>query len=91
MKLTIYGKEMCEWCDKAKEICHQYGFEFDYYAIDDRFEGEANFASLKQRALDENLSIKTVPAIWHMNNFIGGYNELMSYIENTREYGQGGF
>jgi glutaredoxin len=50
-----------------------------------------NFATLKERATKENLTIKTVPVIWHNNKFIGGYNELMSYIENTREYGQGGF
>jgi glutaredoxin len=91
MNFTIYGKEMCEYCDKAKEICHQYGFTFDYHPVDDRFVGEGNFAALKERATKENLTIKTVPVIWHNNKFIGGYNELMSYIENTREYGQGGF
>lgn len=91
MTFTIYGKEMCEWCDKAKELCHQYNLEFDYYPIDDRFEGEANFTALKERATEENLTIKTVPQIWHGNIHIGGFNELASYIENTREYGQGGF
>ena len=89
--MIIYGKEMCEFCDKAKEMCHQYGIAFKYYPVDDRFEGEKNLTALKERAVSENLSIKTVPAIWHHDKFIGGYNELMSYIENTREYGQGGF
>jgi len=89
--MIIYGKEMCEFCDKAKEICHQYGISFKYYSIDDRFDGKVYFDKLKARALKEDLTIKTVPAIWHHDKFIGGYNELMSYIENTREYGQGGF
>ena len=89
--MVIYGKEMCEFCDKAKEICHQYGITFKYYPIDDRFEGKVNLDRLKSIAIKENLTIKTVPAIWHHDKFIGGYNELMSYIENTREYGQGGF
>ena len=89
--MLIYGKEMCEFCDKAKEVCHQYGIQFKYYSIDDRFDGQVYFDKLKARALKEKLTIKTVPVIWHNNKFIGGYNELMSYIENTREYGQGGF
>jgi glutaredoxin len=89
--MIIYGKEMCEFCDKAKEMCRQYGIAFEYYPVDDRFEGEKNLATLKERAVNEKISIRTVPAIWHRDKFIGGYNELMSYIENTREYGQGGF
>lgn len=82
---------MCDWCDKTKVICEQYGFTYTYLDIDDRFAGEENFSALKQLAEDQKLTIKTVPAIWHNENFIGGYNELMTYIENTREYGQGGF
>ena len=91
MKFIIYGKEMCEWCDKAKELCHQYGLKFEYYSVDDRFDGEANLAALKEKAGAESITIKTVPAIWHHGKFIGGFNELGAYIENTREFGQGGF
>jgi glutaredoxin len=89
--MEIYGKEMCEWCDKAKELCHQYSIKFNYYNIDDRFDGKNNMASLKEKAISDNLTIKTVPAIWHYDKFIGGFNELIQYIENTKEYGQGGF
>ena len=46
--MVIYGKEMCEFCDKAKEMCHQYGITFKYYPIDDRFEGK-EFVSIWQR------------------------------------------
>ena len=89
--MVIYGKDMCEYCDKAKELCHQYGIEFEYYSVDDRFDGVNNLSKLKQILVKENRTIKTVPAIWHHNKFIGGFNELGSYIENTREFGQGGF
>ena len=90
-KFQIYGKEMCEYCDKAKELCSQYSLEFDYYSVDDRFEGKANLDALKEKASIDNLNIRTVPAIWHNGKFIGGFNELGTYIENTREFGQGGF
>jgi len=89
--MVIYGKEMCEWCDKAKELCRQYGIVFEYRPIDDRFVGEANFNILKEQVKADNLNVKTVPAIWHHNKYIGGYTELNIYIENTREYGQGDF
>jgi glutaredoxin len=89
--MIIYGKEMCEFCDKAKEICRQYEIEFEYHSVDDRFDGVKNMSVLKNKLIKENRMVKTVPVIWHHNKFIGGYNELMSYIENTREYGQGGF
>ena len=89
--MVIYGKDMCEYCDKAKELCHQYGIEFEYYSVDDRFDGVNNLSKLKQILVKENRTIKTVPAIWHHSKFIGGFNELGSYIENTREFGQGGF
>jgi len=89
--MIIFGKEMCEFCDKAKEICRQYEIEFEYYSVDDRFDGINNMSKLKDKLIKENRMVKTVPVIWHHNKFIGGYNELMSYIENTREYGQGGF
>lgn len=91
MSFIIYGKEMCDWCDKAKELCHQYGLNYEYRAVDDRFDGEANLADLREKASAESITIKTVPAIWHNGKFIGGFDELGTYIENTREFGQGGF
>jgi len=86
--IVIYGKEMCEYCDKAKEICHQYGIEFKYFPVDDRFEGVKNMSNLKDRLLKEKHVVNTVPVIWAYDKFVGGFNELMSYIENTREFGQ---
>ena len=85
--MIIYGKEMCEYCDKAKEICRQYEIEFEYHSVDDRFSGEARLAELKERLLSEGKSIKTVPVIWDRNHWIGGYNELMTYIEQTGRHG----
>lgn len=85
--MIIYGKEMCEYCDKAKEVCRQYGIEFKYFPVDDRFVGEANLLDLKEQLIKENRTVKTVPVIWDRKRFIGGYNELMDYIESTGRYG----
>ena len=89
--IEIFGKEMCDWCDKAREMCEQYGVKYSYYPLDDRFEGESHMAGLKERVEEQSLTIKTVPAIWQGGVYIGGFNELAKYFENTREYGQEGF
>ena len=86
--IVIYGKEMCEYCDKAKEMCRQYGIEFEYFPVDDRFEGAKNMSDLKNKLMLENQIVSTVPVIWAWDKFVGGYDALMHYIENTREFGQ---
>jgi hypothetical protein len=34
---------------------------------------------------------ETVPQIWWHDNYIGGYNEFATEIENTRNFGQDSF
>ena len=48
---------------------------------------EANLADLKEQLIKENRTVNTVPVIWDRKRFIGGYNELMDYIESTGRYG----
>ena len=91
MSVVIFGKDTCSWCDRAVEVCNQYGLEYTYKSLDDRFTGEAFKGELRELALRESLTINTVPQIWWNGKYVGGYSQLISAIENTREYGQGGF
>lgn len=91
MSVVIFGKDFCNWCDRAVEVCNQYGLEYTYKSLDDRFTGEAFKTELKELALKESITVNTVPQIWWNGKYIGGYNDLINSIENTREYGQGGF
>ena len=91
MGVVIFGKDTCSWCDRSVEVCNQYGLEYTYKSLDDRFTGEAFKKELRELALRESLTINTVPQIWWNGKYIGGYSQLISAIENTREYGQGGF
>lgn len=84
--ISIYGKNNCSYCQKAKDICKQYMLEFTYYSIDEQPELFSKFVEMFPEA-------KTVPQIlWH-NEPIGGYTELVSQIENLGlgNYGQGEF
>lgn len=89
MSVVIFGKDTCNWCDRAVELAYQYGLEVTYKSLDDRFVGEQYVNELKQLAESQSLTIKTVPQIWWNGKYIGGFNEFASEIENTRNYGDG--
>ena len=81
--VTIYGQESCIYCIKAKELCESLGLSYQYKTVNDK------------EVLAEMLEIapgsKTVPQIVWNGKHIGGYTELVTEIENTREFGQGSF
>lgn len=83
--ITIFGKDDCVWCDRAQEVCRQYNLDFTYKSLDDRFDGQTHTDELKAVYPEA----KTVPVIFWANNYIGGYNELVTEIENTRSFGDG--
>lgn len=89
--IKIYGREMCNFCDRAMMVCEQYGLEYTYKNVDDRFEGATYMAELKALAEEQNLTFKTVPQIWMHGKYVGGYNELLSELENGNigNFGQG--
>ena len=91
--VTIFGKDTCNWCDRAKELCEQHGINYEYKSLDDRFEGNAYLLELKQLAEEHSLTIKTVPQIWWNNKYIGGFDQLATEIENNNigNFGQGAF
>lgn len=89
MSIVIYGRDACDWCDRALELCHQHSLDVTYKSLDDRFSGDTNRAELFSLAEQQNLNIKTVPQIWWNGNYIGGFNDLATEIENTRNFGDG--
>ena len=91
--VTIYGKDACPWCDRARELCEQYNILYDYKSVDDRFEGPAYLLELKHLAQESGLTFKTVPQIWWNNKYIGGFDQLAEAVENNNvgNFGQGSF
>lgn len=84
MTVEIYGTSTCNWCDRAQELCVQYGLDYVYKCLDDRFDGEQFMREFTERLP----GVKRVPQIFWNDKYIGGFNELVSEIENTRNYGQ---
>ena len=83
--IEIYGTSTCNWCDRAQEACAQYGLDYTYKSLDDRFSGEEYMKELKEKVPDA----KTVPQVFWAGKHIGGFNELITEIDNTRSFGDG--
>lgn len=78
--INIYGTATCSFCLRAKKLCERMGLEYEYKDI-----GYEKYKSELDGLLTEGY--KTVPQIFRYKNYIGGYNELASELENT----SGGF
>ena len=76
MKIVIYTQDLCEFCDSAKK-------EFEkrsWYYIVHNVKHEDN----KKALLELLPNAKTVPQIWIDDEYIGGYYELMTWIEDGK-------
>ena len=71
--ITIYGKPACKYCTQAKDLLHSLGVDFKYINL-----MEDDDAMKKVRA-DK---FKSVPAIYHGNEIIGGFDELKIWTQN---------
>lgn len=82
--IEIYGTPTCGFCRRAKLLAERYKLEYEYKDItESEWDNELN-----ERYDGE---VKTVPQIYWNNKYIGGYNELVNEIENTRFFGQDSF
>lgn len=84
MAIEIYGKSTCVWCDRARQVCEQNSLDYQYKELDDRFDGEKWTTEFRTRLPQA----KTVPQIFWHGKYVGGYNDLIREIENTRNFGQ---
>lgn len=73
MKVEIYGRPGCAFCDLAKELCERTGVAYDYKIV-----GE----SVSREQLEEMVGspVRSVPQIFVTTNgfseYVGGFNEL---------------
>ncbi len=77
--VKIWGKKRCIYCIQAKELCEQFGVEYDYEEIItiDQLEG-----LIEQYSIPFN----TVPQIFWDDEYIGGYEEFFRKVasENAK-------
>ena len=70
-RTIVYGKDDCPYCAKAKEELELRGIPFDYINL---------MESGKTAAEVTGRKVKTVPQIYVTGNYVGGYDELMAFL-----------
>lgn len=79
--IHIWGKPACPSCTKAKALCEQRGYQYEYLEMGRDFTREA--------VLEEFPSARTFPQIVVGGQKVGGYEQFLKYIEDTGYTGTG--
>lgn len=74
--IKIYGTPTCTYCAKAKTTLDNNNTPYEYYTI-----GQDVAKSEVLDMIPEGW--KTVPIIFIDNKFIGGYDNMVQYLEET--------
>lgn len=84
--ITIYGKNNCSYCTKAKNLCEEYQLTYEYKNVDENLD-------FLYEVLERKKYMKTFPQIWWDDKYIGGYADMTIELENLGigNYGQGAF
>ena len=74
--IIIYGKTQCPYCDMAKQLCEQKGFEYEYKQLGTDFDRDEMLSTFP--------GARTFPQIIIDGEKIGGYDALQRYENNSR-------
>jgi glutaredoxin 1 len=76
-RYTIFGRPDCGYCVRAKQLLEQNELEMRW--IDIQAEG------ISKADLEKTIGkpVETVPQIFHGKTHIGGYTELVKYIQEV--------
>ena len=74
--IKIYGKPQCPFCDRAKALCEQKGYEYTYKQLDVDFTREELFEKFP--------NARTFPQITAHGEYVGGFTELQTWSEGYR-------
>jgi glutaredoxin 3 len=81
MKVIVWSKYHCPFCDQAKSLLSQRGVNFEERKIGDGW--------TKEELIEAIPTARTVPQIVINDSVIGGFTELRKYIEETGFTGTG--
>ena len=66
--IVIYGKTQCPYCDMAKQLCEQKGFEYEYKQLGTDFDRDEMLSTFP--------GARTFPQIRIDGEAIGGFDEF---------------
>ena len=75
MKVTIYSKNNCIYCTKAKTMLSSLGIQYTEKKLEE-------FDTVDDMLEDIGKKIKTMPQIKIDGELIGGYHQLVEYFDD---------
>ena len=75
MNITVYSKQSCVFCDKAKALLTRLGHEYEEKMVTKDLSLQELFEALGKQ-------VRTIPQIVMNDVHIGGYNELKEHFIN---------
>lgn len=81
MEVVVWSKYQCPYCDQAKALLVQKGIQFEERKIGDGYS--------REDLLEAVPTARTVPQIVISGKTIGGYTDLVRYIEENNFTGTG--
>lgn len=79
--ITIWGKPACPSCMKAKALCESRQYKYKYKELGKDF--------TREQVFEEFPTARTFPQIIIGGKKVGGYEQMLSYIEDTNYTGTG--
>jgi len=78
MEITIYSKNNCVFCNKAKHLVKSLGYEYTEKKMEE-------FDSPQAMLEDIGKQVRTMPQIKIDGKLVGGYNQLVEYFADRGE------
>ena len=77
MTITVYSKNNCVFCTKAKALLKNLGLEYEEKSL------EKDFGSDPSKLIEDiGKNVRTMPQIKIDGELIGGYNQLVEYFND---------
>ena len=73
MKVEIYTKDHCIWCDRAKGLLNAHSIDFVEFDLSNDEERVQFYAKLGD-------NVKTVPQVFINDQRVGGYQDLRAWL-----------
>ena len=80
MTITIYSKNNCIYCNKAKALVKNLGLEYEEKTL------EKDFGSDPSKLIEDiGKNVRTMPQIKIDGELIGGYNQLVEHFADQKK------
>lgn len=82
--ITVYSKDNCLYCDLAKKLLSDYNIQYCEILLNNNKE-RLDFYE-KYTNDEEDILVNTMPQIFHNDKRIGGYTDLVKYLEDSKQF-----